>query len=78
VALTIFPVTVIPHMLVGGLFLLVVSDIHPQVDFIWLQYIISPFFLYAFVTLVRNEMEHVTFKCRSVHPSPSRHTTHTR
>jgi hypothetical protein len=27
VALTIFPVTVIPHMLVGGLFLLVVSDI---------------------------------------------------
>ncbi len=71
-ALALFPVTVIPHMLVGGLFL-VVSDIPKY--FYWLLYI-SPFF-YAFVTLVRNEMEDVTFKCRSVRHSPSR-TRHTR
>jgi hypothetical protein len=61
VALTLFPVTVIPHMLVGGLFL-VVSDIPKY--FYWLLYI-SPFF-YAFMPLAINEFDGVDFHCSGV------------
>ncbi len=60
IALTLFPITIIPMVLVGGLFLNV-SDI--PVYFIWLQWV-SVYF-YAFVVAVINQFEGQTFYCDS-------------
>jgi len=62
--MALFPVCIIPLMLVGGLFL-VASNIPNY--FIWLRYI-SPVY-YAFSALSVNELENETFTCTSVcHP----------
>ncbi len=57
-AITLFPVTAIPALLVGGLFLSV--DSIPDY-FIWLQYI--SFFFYAFMSLAINEFQDRDFHC---------------
>ncbi|KAL6044325.1 putative ATP-dependent permease ADP1 [Balamuthia mandrillaris] len=59
-SLALFPVTVIPMLLVGGFFLNV-ENTPPY--FIWLQYI--SYFFYAFMVLGINEFEDGNFYCDS-------------
>lgn len=62
-ALSLFPVVVVPNMLVGGLFLSI--DSIPNY-FVWLKYI--SFFFYSFMALLINEFDGETFHCDSLPP----------